>query len=251
MANRKQPFGYKMEQGQIVAHPQEAEVVRMIFVQYINGASLGTLAQMLNEQDIPYEDGKLWNKNMAARILADERYLGAEGYPVIMDDASFQKAREKRGKKQCPIQKTAAQKMLRRLSGQAVPAQVERRVLEMLNHLIGNSEQISCPVNDPNRAGEKADTAAALEATLDEEMDKQPINEEAAKDLIFQIAAAKYEAIGSEEYETHRLRRVFGEYCMMRRLDADLVQSVVRKIHTDRHQITIELKNGQILQSSL
>ena len=247
MANRKQPFGYKMEQGQIVAHPQEAEIVRMIFAQYNNGASLGALAWMLNGQDIPYEDGKLWNKNMAARILADERYLGAGGYPVIMDDTNFQKAREKRGKKQCPVQKTAAQKVLRRLSGQASSAQVEQRVLEVLNHLMGNPEQISCPVN----ASGEIDTATTLEAALDEEMDKQAIDEDVAKSLIFQIASAKYQAIGSEEYETHRLRRIFAGHCAMSELDANLVQSVVRKIHTDRSQLTIELKNGQILQSPL
>ena len=151
MANRKQPFGYKMEQGQIVAHLREAEVVRMIFAQYNSGASMGALAQMLNKQDIPYEDGKLWNKNMAARILADKRYLGAGGYPVIMDDDSFQKAREKREKKQCPVQKTAAQKVLRRLSGQAVSAQVERRVMEML-----------FPVTPVNAAG----LSRALRASL-------------------------------------------------------------------------------------
>ena len=251
MANRKQPFGYKMEQGQIVVHLQEAEIVQMMFAQYNSGASLGTLAQMLNEQDVPYEDGKLWNKNMAERILADERYLGAGGYPVIMDDAAFQKAREKREKKQCPVQKTAAQKVLRQLSGQASSAQVEQRVLEVLNHLMGNPEQISCSVNASNRAGGEANTATTLEAELDEEMDKQPIDEDTAKSLIFQIAAAKYEVIGSEEYETHRLRRIFTECCLMQELDADLVQSVARKIHTDRRQLIIELKNGQILQSSL
>ena len=245
MANRKQPFGYKMEQGQIVAHPKETEIVQMVFAQYNSGASLGALAQMLNEQDVPYEAGKLWNKNMAARILADERYLGAGGYPVIMDDDSFQKAREKCEKKQkkSPIQKTPAQKVLRRLGGQAASAQVEQRVLEVLNHLIGNPEQISSPVNASNRAGGETDTVT----TLDEEMDKQPIDEDTAKSLIFQIAAAKYEVIGSEEYETHRLRRIFTECCLMQELDADLVQSVARKIHTDRSQLTIELKNGQIL----
>lgn len=251
MANRKQPFGYKMEQGQIVAHLREAEVVRMIFAQHNSGASMGALAQMLNKQDIPYEDGKLWNKNMAARILADKRYLGAGGYPVIMDDDSFQKAREKREKKQCPVQKTAAQKVLRRLSGQAVSAQVERRVMEMLNHLIGKPEQISCPVNAPNRTGGEVDIAITLEAALEEEMDKQSVNEDTAKSLIFQIAAAKYAAIESEKYEAHRLRHLFTECCMMQELDADLVQSVIQKIHTDRRKLTIELKNGQILQSLL
>ena len=170
-----------------------------------------------------------------------------------MDDASFQKAREKCEKKQkkSPIQKTAAQKVLRRLGGQAASAQVEQRVLEVLNHLIGNPEQISSPVNASNRAGGETDTATTLEAEPDEEMDKQPIDEDTAKSLIFQIAAAKYEVIGSEEYETHRLRRIFTECCLMQELDADLVQSVARKIHTDRSQLTIELKNGQILQSSL
>lgn len=251
MANRKQPFGYKIEQGRIEAHLQEAEVVRMIFVQYNNGASLGALAQMLNEQDVPYENGKLWNKNMVARILADERYLGAKGHPVLMDVASFQKAREKRSKKQYPVQKTAAQKVLRRLSGQAVTAQVERQVLEILNRLIGDPEQVNRPVSTSSHTGEMTNTAATLEAVLDRELDKQPVDEETAKSLIFQIAAAKYAAIGVKEYETHRLRNIFTECCLMQELDADLIQSVVRKIHTDRRQLTIELKNGQTLQSSL
>ena len=234
-----------------MAHSQEAEIVQMIFAQYNNGASLGTLAQMLNEQDVPYEDGRLWNKNMAARVLADERYLGAGGYPVIMDNDSFQKAREKREKKQCPVQKTAAQKVLRRLGGQAVPAQVEERVMEMLNRLIEEPGQIDCSVNASNHTGRTANPATTLEAALDEELDKQPIDEDAAKSLILQIAAAKYETIGSEEYETHRLRRIIAEHCTMQELDAELVQSVVRKIHTERRQLTIELKNGQVLQSSL
>ena len=33
--NRKLPFGYQMELGEVVTHPQEAEVVRDIFRQYI------------------------------------------------------------------------------------------------------------------------------------------------------------------------------------------------------------------------
>ena len=176
MANRKQPFGYKMEQGQIVAHPREAEIVQTMFAQYNNGASLGALAQMLNEQEIPYEDGKRWNKNMVARILADERYLGVKGYPVLIDDISFQKAREKREKKQYPVQKTAAQKALRRLGGQAVSAQVEQRVMEVLNRLIEETEQIECSVNASNHTGKTVNPAATLETALEEEMDKVILN---------------------------------------------------------------------------
>ena len=44
MGNRKQPFGYKMEFGEIVPQPQEAETVRSIYLQYIAGASFHNAA---------------------------------------------------------------------------------------------------------------------------------------------------------------------------------------------------------------
>ena len=43
MGNRKQPFGYKMELGEIVPQPQEAETVRSIYLQYLAGASFLSL----------------------------------------------------------------------------------------------------------------------------------------------------------------------------------------------------------------
>lgn len=47
MGNRKQPFGYKMEFGEIVPQPQEAETVRSIYLQYLAGASFKQLAERL------------------------------------------------------------------------------------------------------------------------------------------------------------------------------------------------------------
>lgn len=43
MGNRKQPFGYKMEFGEIVPQPQEAETIRSIYLQYLAGASFKQL----------------------------------------------------------------------------------------------------------------------------------------------------------------------------------------------------------------
>ena len=68
-SNRKQPFGYKMELGEIVIQEQEASVVRWIFQTYLAGASYNDLTEALEKGDVPYEVGKLWNKNMVARIL--------------------------------------------------------------------------------------------------------------------------------------------------------------------------------------
>lgn len=84
MGNRKQPFGYRMEMGEIVLHLQEAKVVEYIFLQYTTGATYNTLVAELRNQPVPYDKGKAWNKNMVARILEDTRYTGQSGYPAII-----------------------------------------------------------------------------------------------------------------------------------------------------------------------
>lgn len=66
MGNRKQPFGYKMEFGEIVPQPQEAETVRSIYLQYLAGASFKQLAERLQTEDVPYDGDKPWNKNMVS-----------------------------------------------------------------------------------------------------------------------------------------------------------------------------------------
>lgn len=42
-SNRKQPFGYRMEKGEIVPHEKEAEVVRWIYGAYLAGAAYSAL----------------------------------------------------------------------------------------------------------------------------------------------------------------------------------------------------------------
>ena len=48
MGKRKQPFGYKMEFGDIVPEPEEAETVRSIYLKYLAGASFKVLAEALD-----------------------------------------------------------------------------------------------------------------------------------------------------------------------------------------------------------
>ena len=72
-----------MEFGEIVLHPAEAETVRWIYDHYLAGASYNALVDKLRERGIPYDGDKPWNKNMAARILADRRYTGEGGFPDV------------------------------------------------------------------------------------------------------------------------------------------------------------------------
>jgi len=91
---RKIPFGYAMQNGNIIPHSKESEAVRIIFAMYCGGASYGRIAAEMMEQGIPYyKKTNRWNKNMVSRILENERYLGADGYPKLVTDSDFLSAR--------------------------------------------------------------------------------------------------------------------------------------------------------------
>ena len=244
MGIRKQPFGYRVEMGEVVLHAQEAKLVEYIFQQYLCGASFNILVAQLREQPIPYDEGRLWNKNMVARILEDRRYTGDGAYPAIIDQKTLSRVLEKRSAKQAPAQKTEAQKLLRRLSGHTATEQMEQQVLNLLNSLIVSPEQLRLPATAPPDRS----TELNLQRELDRVMECQPIDEDAAKALILSIAAAQYSAIDSREYETVRLRRVFSGHQPMAALDAELLQSSVSAIHCHNDgSLNIQLKNGQVI----
>ena len=46
-------FGYRMELGDIVPSPNEAETVRYIYTRYLAGASFQCLANELNQKALP------------------------------------------------------------------------------------------------------------------------------------------------------------------------------------------------------
>ena len=96
MGNRKQPFGYRMTLGEITILPEEAETVRSIYLQYIAGASFKQLAEQLQAEDVLYDEDKSWNKNMVARILEDDRYIGKKEFPALITAEQFDAAQKRR-----------------------------------------------------------------------------------------------------------------------------------------------------------
>ena len=247
MGIRKQPFGYRVEMGEVVLHIQEAKLVEYIFQQYLSGASFNTLVAQLREQSIPYDEGKLWNKNMVARILEDHRYTGRGGYPAITDQETLNRVLEKRSAKQAPAQKTEAQKLLRRLSGHTATKQMEQQVLNLLNGLIASPERIT--LLEPEHLSHTPEQT--LQRELDTVMEQQPIDEDAAQTLILAIAAAQYSAIDPNQYETIRLRRLFTKQELMTELDAELLQGSVSAILCYRDgTMDIQLKNHQMIGRS-
>lgn len=246
MKNRKLPFGYRMEQGRVVLHPQEAEIVKQIFQSYISGASYQVLVAMLKDQPVPYDTDRSWNKNMIARILEDKRYTGTKGFPLIVSAETLALVTEKRASRQCPVQRTEAQKALRQLSGHKASPHMEQTVLGLLNRLINQPDQLRVMPEIIKVSGE----IGRLQAELDRLMEQQPVDEDAARALIRSIAAAEYNAIGSGEYETERLRRIFSGAAPLSQPDVGLLRSAVSAIRVSADgTITLRLRNNQIIGS--
>ncbi len=90
LKNRNIPFGYCVINGKYALNSSEAEAVRNIFNDYINGKSLKTIA---DEMAIPYNTSKtLWNKNMVCRVLENRKYIGDKNYPPVVTKEEFEKA---------------------------------------------------------------------------------------------------------------------------------------------------------------
>ena len=224
-SNRKQPFGYKMEWGEIVIQEREASVVRWIFQSYLTGASYNDLTEALEKGNVPYEVGKLWNKNMVARILENAKYTGQYDYPTLISQEQFDAVQSRRQKRAAPPRKTPAQKELRRLCGGSPPPWVERQVLAVLP-----AEVIR------------------LRQELDDLLNTPPVDEDCARKMALHLAELQLNAIGPEEYETERLQRLFQSRSPMSELNQELLHESVRHITYAGRRVTILLKNHQTME---
>ena len=244
MENRKQPFGYKMEFGEMVPQPQEAETVQSIYQKYLAGASFNQLAEQLQTKGVPYNVDKPWNKNMVARILEDERYTGEKNFPALIEAEQFHAAQERRKEMRPEYKQTPAQKELRRLCGGTVPDSVARKVLKILNQVVDDPQLIKIE----SSGVPTAEDIRQRRLELDKLLQTPPVDEEIARQKAMELAVLTLVHVEMEEYEAHRLRSIFGKQVKMRELDANLLKQGVRKIECCGDNVRVILKNDQVLE---
>ena len=244
MGKRKQPFGYKMELGEIVPQPQEAETVRSIYLQYLAGASFKQLAEQLQTEGVPYDGDKPWNKNMVARILEDDRYIGRKNFPALIEAEQFRAAQERRKEMRPEYKQTPAQKELRRLCGGTVPDSVARKVLKILNQVVEDPQLIKIE----SSGVPTTEDIRQRRLELDKLLQTPPVDEEIARQKAMELAVLTLVSVEMEEYEAHRLRSIFGKQTKLRELDANLLKQGVRKIECRGDNVRVVLKNNQVVE---
>ena len=272
MAIRKLPFGYHIRDGQIQIKGNEAQTVRMIFDHYTAGMSYSRLTDKLNGQDVPYVPGKPWNKNMVARVLQDVRYTGSAAYPQIITPEHFQHARAARpdvsGTVDCAEVKDI--RILARCGLCHGPMRRERKerwhcpqcmdspasikdshlilcVDRLLSGLIEQPETVAPSPAVP------ADDEAVQSAQDDftHELDKPEFDESAATVKAIALAAARFNTLGSADYETMRLQYILENYKSQDRLDTGLLRQIASAILIyPNGAVSLKLKNSQVIERS-
>lgn len=123
LVNLRFMFGYFIENGEVKIDPGQAEIVRMIFEDYIGGMGCTLIAKKLRDMGIQRLRGGIWTSDRVAGIIKNEKYAGnallqkkyvdnhltktlvlnkgelpqyyAENtHPAIIDEATFEKAQE-------------------------------------------------------------------------------------------------------------------------------------------------------------
>ena len=70
-------LGYRRNaDGILEIEPSEAEIVRMIFSDYISGMGGRAISNKLNEMGIPTRQGNLWTSPRIKEIIQNEKYIG-------------------------------------------------------------------------------------------------------------------------------------------------------------------------------
>lgn len=273
--NRKLPFGYQMRGGVAVSHPGEAETVRMIFLQYAAGYSYARLTQELNQGSVPYMPEKIWNKNMVARILRDERYLGTAQFPQVIEHQLYQKAQESLPPKAPVRKKSEFTDMIQRLAvcgtcGARVSREpyshgkerwycpdckaittkitdqrLEAGVEQIMKMLIGAPQMV---MQDPEHAEGTSISATTGESNFQELLDTPNFDDTLAKQMALDLAAARFDALGSEDYESRRIRHILQNTDAKKVSSPELLLRIADAvlIHPDG-KVSLRLKNRQII----
>lgn len=277
MANRKLPFGYEMQQGIVCVKNAEAAIVKEIYAAYIRGISYRQITDSLNAQAVPYnEPRKSWNKNMVARILSNELYTGNKTYPAILSDGEYRRAVSAKPATGASLNTTA--KTVRQLarcaacgsaltlsgnkygwarwncpscnaiSADAVMPDTIDTLSHILTAMVRNPELIQAPPQVEQTAQGMPERS---ENEFNLAIQAENFDEATARAKAISLAAARFDSLGSEDYETMRIQYILARAEQSGGLDTALLRQITSAILIfPTGEVSLELKNGQILKRS-
>ncbi len=276
MKARNIPFGYRWENGSVSLHETESQTVKGIYADYLNGQSLLQIASKLNKQGIEYMPGVFgWNKARLKRIIEDLRYLGNDTFPMIIEQATFDRVQGVKAERntqkdldrtadilnlnipvcceQCgkPMQRlhdkrtTHKDKWVCQACGAFIKIADElllAAITDTLNQLIGKPSLVHYTQSESRMPIE----VIRLKNEIGKMLDSPMIDKEAVRNRIFDYASMLYSEYDITERITEQIRAALQKHELLSEYSGELTQSIVTAIvpHPDK-TVTLTLKNGQ------
>ena len=69
-------LGYRYKDGQYIVVPEEAEIVRSIYADFLDGKGVTAIMKRLNKEGILTQQGFTWHKSAITRVLKNYTYTG-------------------------------------------------------------------------------------------------------------------------------------------------------------------------------
>ena len=282
--NRVILFGYCMKNGEITTEPKEVYAVEEIFREYLNGSSFLQIAKLMESEKIRYsEDSDRWNKNMVKRIIENEKYLGTDKYPQIIDEDIFKRANEKRVQKATTLNLVCddlqgirkvtyclecGEKLFRKTNGKGreywncgnpdcfkyeyrlTDQMIIGAVLTVLNTAIGNPSLLEY-------GGEISVYSPTVDVIrqqneINRMTDSAQIDFDRVKAEIFRLAELKYDCCtyNDSPQKTAEIKALLENHEQLNTLDIGLFKSCVNRILISHFcTIEVELINGTRIQN--
>ena len=282
--NRNIPFGYTMKKGEIIAEPTESQAVKDIFKLYLDGKSMSEIARQMSISQISYNGITFdWNKNMVKRILENEKYLGKDGYPVLIDNETFNHANARKKSKATSVNEISEElKIIRsltyckecghwlsRIGGNTQTDKWDCRniecsrfnyrltdnmikdiLLHILNAVIANPDLLD---TDSEISAYTTNIKVKCQQNeINRLMDNPEIDSEKVKTEILRLAELKYDCCTYDEspQKTEYLKELLSDREQLNIIDYDLLKSCVSRILIGHfYTIEIEFINGVTIKN--
>ena len=255
-----------MQKGEIIAEPTENQAVKDIFKLYLNGKSMSEIARQMSISQISYNGITFdWNKNMVKRILENEKYLGKDGYPVLIDSETFNRANARKKSKATSVNEISEElKIIRNLSYctecghrlsrfggntqtdkwdcrnpecsrfnyRLTDNMIKDILLHILNAVIANPDLLN---TDSEISGYTPSVKVKCQQNeINRLMDNPQIDTEKAKTEILKLTELKYECCTYDEgpQKTEYLKELLSDREQLNTINYDLSKSLIHRILT-------------------
>jgi hypothetical protein len=282
--NRNIPFGYTMQKGEIIAEPTESQAAKDIFKLYLDGNSMSEIARQMSICQISYNGITFdWNKNMVKRILENEKYLGKDGYPVLIDSETYYHANARKKSKATSVNEISEELQiirsltyckecghrLSRIGGNTQTDKWDCRnpecsrfnyrltdnmikdiLLHILNSVIANPDLLD---TDSEISAYTTNIKVKCQQNeINRLMDNPEIDSEKVKTEILRLAELKYDCCTYDEspQKTEYLKELFSGKEQLNIIDYDLLKSCVSRILIGHfYTVEIEFINGVTIKN--